>query len=127
MGFNLNPIVRTVSNMILRYGGECTVIVPTEGAYNYETSSVDIIETPYIVKMIAFDYLQRLAGTGAESNSLIRNGDKQIFMMLAAGQPLPNPVTDSVVYKGIKHNIITVKDINPSGLKSYILEVFCRE
>ena len=127
MSFSLNPIVRTVSNMIIRYGGVCTLVVTRPGDYDYDTSSCPVVTTNYPVKMISFDYNQRMSGVGVEDSSLIRNGDKQLFMMLSPGQPVPSPGNDSIIFKGIKHNVITVKDINPSGLKSYVLEVYCRE
>lgn len=123
----LNGIVKTIDNIINLYGGTCTIRSTSGEVYDPETSTTALEFTDYNVKMVAFDYLQRLSGTGAETNSLVRTGDKQLYVKLLNDQPMPNPVTDSVIYKGIRHNIITIKDTNPSGNYSYILELFIRE
>lgn len=125
---NLDPIVRTINNILTRYGGTCIVTINIDdGEYDYATSTAVISKTDYTVQMIAFDYIQRMQGIGSETNTLIRSGDKQLFIKQTAGMPLPNPATDSVIYNGTRFNIITVKDVNPSGASSFVLEVFVRE
>ncbi len=125
---NLNPIVRTINNILTRYGGTCIVTILTDdGGYNFDTSTAIINKTDYTVQMIAFDYIQRMQGTGSEPNTLIRSGDKQVFVKQIAGMPMPNPATDSVIYNGKKYNIVTIKDLNPSGVSSFVLEMFIRE
>lgn len=123
----MDPIVRTVYNILTRYGGPCTVNIATEGEYDPETSTAVETTTQYTAQSIAFDYLQRMQGTAFQPNTLIRSGDKQFFVKMPAGAPLPNPGTDSVVYNGKTFNIITVKDYNPSGTYSFLLEMFIRE
>jgi hypothetical protein len=110
-----------------QYGGTCVVSIITEGPYDLETSTVPIIRSDYTCKSIAFDYLQRMQGIGFETNTLVRSGDKQIFVKMVDGMPLPTPGTDSITYMGKKMNIVTVKDYNPSGNYSYVLEIFARE
>lgn len=124
---NLDPITRTVYNILTRYGGMCTITISVPGPYDYETSTGTVTNTDYEAKMIAFDYLQRMQGTGFETNMLIRTGDKQLFVKMPEGMPMPKPGSDSVVYSGRKFNIITVKDLNPSGNSSFLLEMFVRE
>lgn len=122
----LDPIIRTVLNMITRYGGTSVLTVSSPGTYDVSTSSVIEINTDYTVKMIAFDYFQKVSGMNTEINTLIRNGDKQVFMLPEAN-PRPTPAVDSLVYNGIRHSIVSVKDLNPSGSQSILYELYIRE
>lgn len=129
MATALDPIIRTISNMMSRFGGTSTLTVTTsESSYDYDTSTSEEVVTDYPVQSIAFDYIQKKDGIGSgEGNTLIRSGDKQIFIKPYPSLPLPNPRTDNVTYKGTVYTIVTVKDYNPSGVQSVLYELFIRE
>ncbi len=122
----LDPFIRTVLNMMNMFGGDSILVVSSEGAYNPQTSSVSRTETQHAIKTLAFDYIQKHDGESVMSNTLIRSGDKQLYVQPSTF-PRPRAKTDSVIYKGIKHSIVTIKEINPSGTSIVLYELFIRE
>ncbi len=124
---SLDPIVRTVYNMMKYRGGTSILVVPTLGDYDPATSSASNIEESFEVKTIKFDYLQKRDGETSQTNSLIRDGDKQVWMQPDTFAPKPEAKKHSLIFNGVKHNIITVKEVNPSGCNPIIYELFIRE
>ncbi len=127
MSTPLDPIIRTVFNMMRQFGGTSTFTVSIEGPYDYETSTAPVIHVDYTVQTLCFDYLQKKDGIGTETSALIQNGDKQMFIRPKEGVPFPIPRSDTVTYKGEKFNIVTAKDINPSGNLSVLWEIYLRK
>lgn len=123
----LDPIIRTVFNIMRQFGGTSTLIVNAGDSYNYETSETTPTLVEYEVQTIAFDYLQKKDGIGTESNTIVQRGDKQMFIRPKDGVPFPDPRADTITYKGEKFNIVTVKDINPSGNLSVLWEAYLRK
>jgi hypothetical protein len=112
-------------NIIRQFGGSATLTVVTGEVYDVETSTVVTTETQYPIKMVAQDYIQKSNGLYAQNGTLLQTGDKQFFIQ-SEGVPVPRPGTDSIIFEGRKWTVLTVKDYNPSGVKSYCYEIYAR-
>lgn len=123
----LDPLIRSVVMMMNRFGGQATLLVSTgEETYDPETSTTTSAETPYQVRIIAQDYIQKTNGFIAQVGGMVQTGDKQFFIQPDDLIPMPRPGVDTIIFEGRKWNINTIKDYNPSGTKSYMYEVFAR-
>lgn len=121
----LDPIARTVLNLMKTKGGISYLQIKTASVYDPATSTtlpgtLEEFET----RTIALDYYPKFAGETTTDGTLIKAGDKQIFMH-PAGVPKPKR-GDVVLHAGQKFTIVTVKDFNPSGANSYLYEIFAR-
>ena len=125
---NFDAFVRVVSNMMSRYGGTAVISTFVEGGYNPATSSsYDDKRVDTTVQTIVFDYVPKTSGSGTTDGTLIKSGDKQIFVKSSDTMVLPSAKTDFITYKGVKYQIITVKEMNTSGNNSLFLEIFGRQ
>lgn len=117
----IDPIARTIANLIRTRGGSFTMTNSTPGAYNYETSQVELVVQTYTVKAIVFE-----ARESVIPNSLIHAGDKQVFVKADPLIPAPDAVTTQFIYKGKPHRIVWLKELNPSGVAPLMYELFVR-
>jgi hypothetical protein len=123
----IDPLTRTVMNIIRQFGGTATMVVKTgEDTYDPETSTTIPGETQLPIKMVAQDYIQKTNGLMTQTGGLIQTGDKQFFIQADAGVPPPRPGVDAILFEGRKWTVLTLKDYNPSGSKSYCYEVYAR-
>ena len=122
-----DPWLSVVSNMIGRFGGPGQLIKrPANNSYNPSTGKVVNVPISYSVKIIAFDFLQKKDGDSAMTNTLIKSGDKQIYMQFDSTVPTPVAHVDELVYAGNTFEIITVKQLNPSGSNVVYTEMYIR-
>jgi hypothetical protein len=126
MGF-YDDITAEVLDILNECGGPATFISRSTGTYDPATGTSPVVDTPYTVQMVAFDFLQKRDGDSGQGNTLLKSGDKEIYMASKILLPRPNPKTDSIVYTGRKYSIITVKELNPSGIASVVYQLFIRE
>lgn len=123
----LDPFIRVVTDMMRRFGGNHTLVKSVDGPYNYDTDSSPSLITEYPIRMIAFDYVQKKDGLGTAFNKSIQEGDKQFYIKPDDSVPFPTPEKDHIIYKGVKHNVVAVKEINPTGSKVIFIEVYGRQ
>lgn len=124
----LDPLTRTVMNMMTRFGGDATLVVTTgEGSYDPSTSTTTPVTQQYTVRIVADDFIQRGSGLASETNGLIQTGDKHIYIRPAAGVPKPRVGVDSIIFEGNRWVIHTMKEYNPSGVNPYLYEVYARQ
>lgn len=121
-----NPFLRVVSDMMRRFGGDGTMLKISGGVYDPITSTMSSAESEYPIRAMLFDYVPRLDGSGLEKSSLIRNGDKQLFIKPDEGMPAPEP-HDKITFGGITYSVIVVKALDPSGSQPIYYELFLRE
>lgn len=127
MAPSLDPTIRTVYNMITRYGGDSTLVVLTQGEYDPTQGEAVTQETLHTVRTLAFDYIQKADGVGTKFGTLIQDGDKQLFMLPKAGVPAPRPQVDKITYEGVRHSVVALKALNPSGNKVIMYEMYIRK
>lgn len=126
----MDSFKRVVHNMLSRYGGTATVVVSTQGTYDVNASQYTTVQTSYPVMAVAFDLVLKNNGSKDMTDTLIQEGDKQIFIQpISNSNPLPelNPATDVVTMGGKSWKIVTIKDLNPTLADSVLLELFVRK
>lgn len=124
----LDPLVRTVMNLMARFGGDATLLVDTgESTYDPETSTTTAATQEYTVRVIAEDYIQKGSGLSSKTQGLIETGDKRIFIKPDENVPAPRVGVDCIVFQGHKWVIHTLKEYNPSGTNVYLYEVYARQ
>jgi hypothetical protein len=102
------------------------VVDAGEGTYDPATSTTTPSTTEYVIRLLAQDYIQRAGGIATAIGGLVMTGDKQFWIKPEDGVPLPRPGVDFIIYEGKRWTVTTVKDMNPSGGKSYVYEVYAR-
>lgn len=115
----MNQLNRTVAAMMARFGTDASITVAGATEYDVETSQNVVSYRDYPVRAMFFDYIRKTEGEGEENNTLIKSGDKQVYVQppQQAGQdPLPHLQAnkDFITVQGTQYKIITVKQINPS-------------
>lgn len=124
-----------VQDMMAVYGTEATLVVSSAESYDPETSENTVNVRKIPVKVIFFDYLDKRAGLGSDSGSLIRSGDKQVYIQpphkSTSPYPLPklDPTKDFLEHCGTKYKIVTMKQYNPSmtNIGCVLYELYVRE
>jgi len=117
----IDPIARTISNLIRLRGGSFTMTETKPGVYDPVTSLVSQTKKTYTVKGIVFEARQSVV-----PNSLIHAGDKQVFIKADPLLPVPDAVYGEFVYKGVPHRIVWLKELNPSGTNPLMYELIVR-
>lgn len=123
----LNPLHRTVANMMARFGGDAKLTISTgESTYDPATSSAALTVKQYCIRVIAEDYIQRASGITTSNGGLVKTGDKRFYVLAKPNTPMPRPEIDSILFGKDKWTVLTLKDCNPSGTDSYLYEVYAR-
>lgn len=123
----VDPLIRTVVNMMSRFGGMATLVVDNgEETYDPVTSKTTPAITEYRIKALAQDYIQKTSGITTAAGGLVQTGDKQFFIQPEDDIPAPRVGVDYIIFEGRKWTAIAFKDYNPSGTKSYLYEVYAR-
>jgi hypothetical protein len=123
----IDPIIRTVGNMMARFGGNATLIQETgTGTYDSAASKTTPSQRSYTIRMLAMDYIKKDSGIIDYHGTLIQTGDKQMFIKPDPAIPAPR-VDDSVIYEGKKWRIVVLKNHNPSGANAYLYEAYLRQ
>lgn len=124
-----------VYNMMQDFGTTAYVIVTTHEEYDADTSENIVTQENYKVKAVFFDYLDKNSGVSAEKNTLIRSGDKQVFIQpphkTETGITLPHldPSKDTLKIGNKIYKIVAVKEYNTTMSKSgcILYEAYVRE
>lgn len=117
----IDPIVRTVANLIKHRGGQIGMVVTKAGVYDPETSSVSTQTMCYMPVGISLDAKESLA-----TGSLIKVGDKQVFMKPDSNIPAPDQTSTELRIDGDNWKVYLVKPMNPSGSQVIYYEIYAR-
>lgn len=106
--------------LVREFGGSGTYVKTTLGAYDPTTATAasSVISIPLIVAM--FDLNNPQNGYGTKPGTALQAGDKETYILPPTKQgqadilPL-DTVNDRIVVNGISYNIVTMKEVNPSG------------
>jgi len=130
----MDKYMRVVRKEMDRYGFDLT-IVRNEGS-TYDTATGAVVETlvEYPCRGIIFDLTLQSNGSGTSRNSLITNGDKQLFIQPPDDDgfyyenelELIKPERDHVVIADNVYKVITFKQINPSTSDSVLFDCYIR-
>lgn len=129
----MQPFDYVVANMMARFGGAATLEVVTIGEYDTTISETVNTVVQYPVKFLLFDYTQKNMGDKSDSGTLILGGDKQCFVQPINKNnpykvmPLVQPNKDSIIINNVRWKILSIKDVNPSGVDSVLYEYHLRK
>lgn len=117
-----------VSEFFDTQGWSCLAYIQkfTDGGYNQNTSEQIQILTEYPVRTIPFDYINKFQGSTTLDNTLIRTGDKQVYVKPSQYVTSINPESDKLRMNGIVYKIITMKEVNPTLDNVLYYELFVR-
>lgn len=117
----IDPIARAVRSLIQKRGGPVSMVVEKKGVYNVATSSVEAVRKLYTPQAIVLDAKEALSPA-----SLIRAGDKQLFILPDDSIPRPTTVETEFKIQGEIYKVYLVRELNPNGLKAIYYEVYVR-
>ena len=128
----LNSVNRTVLNMFSKYGGVGTIIVEGAGTYDVPSSTyITPPDTTHPVRVLLMDFTNKKDGLGEIRDTLIQEGDKRCLVLPPERQgnlqqPQIQPNKDFIQIGNLKYKIISFKDLNTSGVYSYMYEMYIR-
>jgi hypothetical protein len=131
----MNALDRTVASMMSKFGTTAYVSVAVSEEYDPATSENTVSYQDYLVNIMVFDYVRKSEGEGTEQNTLIKTGDKQVYVRppqkTEVGLSLPHLNANKDLLKiGDKlYKIVTVKQLNPSLAQDscVLYELYVRE
>lgn len=131
----MNAFDRTVASMMSKFGTTGAIKVAVSESYDPATSENSVIYQDYPVNIMVFDYVRKSEGEGTQNNTLIKTGDKQVYVQppqkteVALALPHLNSNRDLLVIGDKVYKIVTVKQLNPSMVQenSILYELYIRE
>jgi hypothetical protein len=126
---------RVVANMVNKFGTTAYVSVAVSEVYDPLTSENVVTYQDYPVNAMLFDYVRKNEGEGEAQNTLIRTGDKQVYIQppqkTDIGLALPHLSANRDFFKinDKIYKIVTVKQLNPSQqqVNCILYELYIRE
>jgi hypothetical protein len=116
-----------VSEFFDEQGWSCqATLIKTTSVYDPLTSENTQTEKRYVVKAMPFDYINKFQGVTTQDSTLIKTGDKQVFV-----KPIPqitdiDPSADKIQIGNTIYKIVTVKVVNPTLNLPLYYELFVR-
>lgn len=104
----------------------------TGGTYNPATGTITQSETVTSVQSILLDLTLSSNGLSTKFGTLVMAGDKNLLVRPPhkANPELPilqiNTATDKVRVNGITYNVVTFKEVNPTGADPYLYDLYIR-
>lgn len=134
MAFPSTPFDSVVTNMMSRFGGPATVLVAGASVYDPATSSSVVVDIPYQVHAIFMDLTLQRNGARDLSNSLVQEGDKEVYVQ-PANKADPNltfptelfPNKDRIQVGTKVYKIVSFKQINTTMSNAVLLQLYVRE
>lgn len=108
-------------------GWSCSAtLIKRTSVYDPNTSENVVTEKHYTMKAIPFDYLNKFQGVSTQTDTLIKTGDKQVYL-----KPTPlvvsiDPSADRLQIGSVIYKIVTVKEVNPTLTNPIYYELFVR-
>ena len=124
---NSQDFISTVNTFLIEFGGPAVFVRVNAGVYDPILSKVTQTEFLYNTTAIMMDYIKKDEGVKDRENSLIRSGDKQVFIRPILNGPYPKQGVDFIEMAGVRRKIVSVKEVNPSGLEPIFFELYVRE
>ena len=129
----LNSVNRTILNMFRNYGGDATIIVEgVGGVYDPNTSTYTTTgDSQYPVRVLLMDYTNKKDGLGQIRDTLVQEGDRRCLVLPPENlgnvqQPPIQPNKDTIQIGNLVYKIISLKDLDTSGVYSYMYELYIR-
>lgn len=102
------------------------VLIKTTSVYDDATSENITTERRYTVRAMPFDYIRKEQGDGTLGQTLVRSGDKQIFLAPSQYVKEIDPSADKIQLGTKVYKIVTVKTVDPTLSDVLYYELFVR-
>jgi hypothetical protein len=128
----LDDFDATVLAFIQDYGTTFTLVKSTGEAYDPATATVVQTTEDIPVQAILMDLTLQSNGLSVKYGTLIQAGDKELYMRPPhKTNPTLSPVEivpaiDKIVAGNIVYNIVTMKELNPSGSDPILFTLYLR-
>lgn len=121
---------RTVLHFMDEFGTTALYIRQVDGEYNPTTGTVQSTEVKFPVRGILMEYTLQSNGLKNRYGTDILAGDKQFFMQPPGKNKLPSypidPTKDKLQVGPVLYNIVTSKEVNPTGVEPILYELLLR-
>ena len=101
-------------------------LIKTTSVYVPETSENIVTEKRYTMQAIPLDYINKNEGVSTNAQTLIRSGDKQVFIKPSKYVTDIDPSADMLQMGSKVYKIITVKEMNTTLSDVLYYELFVR-
>ena len=128
----MNDFDIIIQEFFVELGFAATYIKKTQGDYNPATGEASETTVEIPVKAIQLDLPLTRNGASTISGTAIQDGDKQVFVQppqKTEEYALPiiiDVASDKINLNGVLWNIVTFKEINPTGLNQILIELYVR-
>ncbi len=103
-----------------------STLIKSTSVYDPNTSENVVTEKRYAMKAIVLDYINRLEGIAQQSNTLIRTGDKQVFLYPSQYVKDIDPTSDKLQIGNKVYDIVVVKEMHPNLSNTLYWELYVR-
>lgn len=94
--------------------------------YDASTSENVQTEKKYETKAMVFDYIRKFEGSTTEADTLIRTGDKQVYLKTSKYFSDIDASKDKLQIGNKIYSIVAVKDFNPNYKNCIYYELYVR-
>ena len=101
-------------------------LIKTTSVYDPDTSENIVTEKRYTMQAIPLDYINKNEGAGTNAQTLIRSGDKQVFIKPSKYVTDIDPSADMLQMGSKVYKIITVKTFDTTLADVLYYELFVR-
>lgn len=110
---------------VQQWGGTATLI-KTSSVYDPNTSENVVTTSTFTMQAMVFDYLNKFEGLTTQANTLIKTGDKMVYLKPNSLVTSIDPSADKLQIGSTIYKIITLKEMNPNGVNPLYYELFVR-
>lgn len=117
--------------LVTEFGGDGSYISVSPGVYDPATgvATPTTVSTP--VKVVLLDLTLQSSGLSVKYGTQILAGDKEAYVIPPnktgnAALGLIQPTQDRLLVAGVSYNIITYKELNPSGTDPILYTLYLR-
>lgn len=119
MAIDYTEIAAGALESLLEAGQTVKLRRTVPGEYDPSTGGAVDVDVDYEGTGAAFDYSLQDSGQASDPNTLIRVGDKQLYLAVTQtnGDAMPTPLTsDRMVIGAAVWSVQNVKEVNPAGV-----------
>lgn len=118
-----NDMRKLADNLITQYGNSFELKKPGTETYNPVTKKTSKTYTTYKGKCVMRPYTAEMIGS---LENIINVGDVQFKCVMQDMSVIPTEGVDYLIFGGIKYDIVSVGETNPSGSTVLIHTLQCR-
>lgn len=129
-GNGLDDLDQAVFEIMGEFGTLVTYLKQT-GTYNILTDEIPEAFSEYIVEGLLMDLTLSSNGLSLKYGTLIQAGDKELYIRPPKTPEgldvlVISPAADFVLAAGVKYNIVTFKEVNPTGDAALLYTLYLR-